>query len=241
MRGNVMGDDRNLELKPRAENTRDKKAIKVENFDLLQIKNHFDENLNSLRKHFNLADELVSKNKDEDAKDIWRTQIVFLESALDFYFHEITKYGMNKIFNNDWPQTDKYKNYNLRLEDVLYVIKNPEETSWFLEHVNQMIMHETFMSYDKIKTQLNLLGIDINDIANRAFYAKGSTEKPNDKLRNSINRLFERRNQIVHQSDRDHFDGTKNDIQKEYVENAIDIIQKIVNAINGYIEDKEVN
>lgn len=42
-----MGDDRNLELKPRAENTRDKKAIKVENFDLLQIKNHFDENLNS--------------------------------------------------------------------------------------------------------------------------------------------------------------------------------------------------
>lgn len=194
MRGDVMGDDRNLELKPRAENTRDKKAIKVENFDLLQIKNHFDENLNSLKKHFNLADELVSKNKNEDAKDIWRTQIVFLESALDFYFHEITKYGMNKIFNNDWPQTDKYKNYNLRLEDVLYVIKNPEETSWFLEHVNQM-----------------------------------------------INSLFKRRNQIVHQSDRDHFDGTKNDIQKEYVENAIDIIQKIVNAINGYIEEKEFN
>lgn len=141
-----------------------------------------------------MADELVSKNKNEDAKDIWRTQIVFLESALDFYFHEITKYGMDKIFNNDWPQTDKYKNYNLRLEDVLYVIKNPEETSWFLEHVNQM-----------------------------------------------INSLFKRRNQIVHQSDRDHFDGTKNDIQKEYVENAIDIIQKIVNAINAYIEEKEFN
>lgn len=232
-----MNDKRNLGLQPRKENNREKKPIKVTNFDLGNIYSHFNENLVAIKRHFALADDLVAAGKENDAKDIWRTQIVFLESALDYYIHEITKYGMNKIFNKEWSRTEKYNNYNLKLSDVLYVISNPEETSWFLEHVNNAIISGTFMDYKSIKDQLNLLGIDIQKVADKAFYVQGSNVKTIDQLKRHLNRLFKRRNEIAHQSDRNHYDGTQNNITREDVMNEIQYIEKIVKAIYDCASD----
>ena len=40
-----------------------------------------------------MADELFESGKEEESRNIWRAQIVFLESAFDFYLHELTKNG----------------------------------------------------------------------------------------------------------------------------------------------------
>jgi len=234
-----MSNTRNLKLKQRIENVRDKTPIRVVNFDLNDIELHFKVNLNSLKRHFKLADELVSLGKTDEAKDIWRTQIVFLESALDFYLHEITKFGMNKIFNNEWSHTEKFKNYTLRLSDVIQAISNPEDASWFVEHVNSTIMNESFMDFDSIRDQLNLIGIKVSKVADRAFYVQGCSEPTIQQLKRHLNRIFRRRNHIVHQSDRSHLSGVINDITKVYVEEEIEIIEKIVNSIHHFLENYE--
>lgn len=232
-----MSSTRNLKLKQRVENIRDKTQIKLVNFDLNDIKVHFNENLNSLKKHFLLADDLVLNERTDEAKDIWRTQIVFLESALDFYLHEITKYGMNKIFNNEWKVTDKFKNYTLKLSDVIDAISNPEDVTWFGEHVNATIVNETFMDYESIKDQLNLIGINVSKVADKAFHDRGCTEKTNQQLKRHLNRIFKRRNHIVHQSDRNHLTGEINDITKEYVADEIANIEKIISSIHYFLEN----
>ena len=234
-----MSNTRNLKLKQRIENVRDKTPIRVVNFDLNDIELHFKVNLNSLKRHFKLADELVSLGKTDEAKDIWRTQIVFLESALDFYLHEITKFGMNKIFNNEWSHTEKFKNYTLRLSDVIQAISNPEDASWFVEHVNSTIMNESFMDFDSIRDQLNLIGIKVSKVADRAFHVQGCSEPTLQQLKRHLNRIFRRRNHIVHQSDRSHLSGVINDITKVYVEEEIEIIEKIVNSIHHFLENYE--
>lgn len=222
----------------RPQETRDRHPARIVEFDLVEIKQHFDENLENINSHFSLSDQLMQNNSFEAAKDIWRLQIIFLDSALDFYIHEMTKYGMNKIFNGEWPETDKFKNYTLRIPVVMQALKNPEDVSWFLENVNQTYAKAPLMSFESINAQFNLIGIKKNDVANTAFYVAGSNEKTLPQLKKALEDLFERRNAIAHQSDRYHHDATRKDIDKAYVVQAIENIRKIVGAIDTCILDK---
>ena len=80
--------NRDLSLSARAENTREPLPEKDPiQFKLSEIKQHFDENLSSIKNQFNIADELFKSGKNEECKNIWRSQIVFLEGILDFYLH----------------------------------------------------------------------------------------------------------------------------------------------------------
>lgn len=89
-----MPESRNLNLTPRPEESRERRTIHIVSFELDEIMLHFEENIENITHHFTVADQLWAENHSEAAKDIWRSQILFLESALDFYIHEITKYGM---------------------------------------------------------------------------------------------------------------------------------------------------
>ena len=101
---------RNLELRPREEGTRDKAKIPVVRFPLDKITEHFQENISAVRGQFAVAEELVQGGRTEEGENIWRSQIVFLESALDFFMHELTKYGLCEIHAGSWNSTVKYEN-----------------------------------------------------------------------------------------------------------------------------------
>lgn len=108
---------RDLELLPRVEEQRNKKDVNIPiiEFDLNEIKSHFDDNIKNIEKNFEIVDKMASNNEVEKSKNILRSQIVFLESALDFYLHEISKYAMIKIFKDEWPKTDRYKNLKVEM------------------------------------------------------------------------------------------------------------------------------
>ena len=76
-------------------------------FDLQPILDRFNSNIADIRKHFQTADDLLALQppKQTEAEDIWRSQIVFLDSAIDFYIHEIVKYGIIKMFNGNWAKS----------------------------------------------------------------------------------------------------------------------------------------
>lgn len=87
---------RDLKLSPRKELSRPKQ-IKI--FEIEDIEKHFSENIESIENSFLIANALIEEGYIEEAKDIWRSQIVFLDSAFDFYMHEITKLGIVSMFN----------------------------------------------------------------------------------------------------------------------------------------------
>lgn len=236
-----MSGSRHLGLTPRSEASRERRPIHIVSFQLDEIMLHFNENIENITNHFTLADQLWAENHSEAAKDIWRSQILFLESALDFYIHEITKYGMPKILNGEWMSTQKFENFRINLAVVIEAIRNPEDPSWFLESISQTYATVSFMSFTAIKDQLNLIGIDPKSVADDAFFHHGSAEKTVDQLKKALDELYNRRNAIAHQSDRSHHDACRREIDKAYVVQAITTVQKIVTAINKNLEDKNAN
>ena len=228
----------NLNLLKRKEDTRDKAVPKVSSFELNEIMKHFTEAINEIDKQGNLADELVDSGNISIAENLWRSQIVFLSSAFDFYMHELTKYGLYKIFKGEWEKTQKYCNIQVDMESIERALKNAEDRHWFLEYINNYYSSATMVSYDSVKKQLNLMDIDIRKIANDAFYERGNEEKTIDKLKRRLNELFYRRNIIVHQTDREHSNAKIKEIKKETVIEYMDDIKKIVNAIDKEAQNK---
>lgn len=226
--------DRDLTLSPRKESTRDKIAVEIFSND--EIEKHFNENVTSLVSQFDVAENLVAEGKTESAKDIWRSQIVFLESAFDFYIHEIIKQGIMNIYHGDWSnKTLKYHHLVFDMDCVERAIRDTEDDMWLKDRINELYKSETMMSYERFKDVCNLIGLNIKEIADAVFYEPGSTEKTDAKLHRELDRLYERRNQIAHQSDRRHENAEKQDISEQDVKDSINIITEIVHACGKQI------
>ena len=138
---------------------------------------------------------------------------------------------MNKIFNNEWEQTKKYSHISVPMNVLNDALIEGEDSDWFLEFVNQQFSTVTIVSYDSVKDQMNLLGLNMQSIADEVFYDINSREKTIDKLKNRLNGLFNRRNLIAHQLDRKHSNAEKLDIDRNLVEEFIDDVNRIVEAI----------
>lgn len=122
-------EERNLSLSPRRERTRPS-SHRVVKFEIDEIRQRFHESVEEIEKQCLVARELYNDEKLEQAENIWRAQIVFLESTLEM--HEITKYGLEKMFNEEWISTKKYGNIQLKMEVVHRVIREEEDPEWFL-------------------------------------------------------------------------------------------------------------
>ena len=230
-------DERNLDLVARNENTRDKFQTEVVRFELDQVLQHFVETIQTINAQFDVVDELIESGKVIEGENIWRAQIIFLASALDFYMHELTKYGLCEIYNENWNRTDKYENLQVNMKAIEIALKSGEDIDWFLEYINNYYRAITMVSYESVKDQLNLLGISLASVADGAFYQRGETENTKGRLKRRLNELFSRRNIIAHQSDRAHTDAQVKIITKEIVQKYIHDIKKIVKSIDGEIRD----
>ena len=231
-------DNRNLDLMSRNEDTRDKFHTEVVRFELDQIKQHFIETIGAIKAQFNVADELIEARRDTEGKNVWRAQIVFLASVFDFYMHELTKCGLCKIYDENWDRTEKYDNLQVNMKVIEIALKSGEDIDWFLEYINDYYQTITMVSFESVKEQFNLLGINLAAVANTAFYKQGETEKPKDKFKRRLNGLFRRRNIIAHQTDRAHTDAQIISISKEIVKDFIVDIEKIVYSIDAEIRNK---
>jgi hypothetical protein len=231
-------EERNLDLVARNEDTRDKFHTEVIRFELDQILQHFAETIQAIIAQFDVADELFASGKVIEGENIWRAQIIFLASGFDFYMHELTKYGLCEIYDENWERTDKYENLQVNMNVIEVALKSGEDIDWFLEYINGYYRAITMVSYDSVREQLNLLGINSALVAEGAFYQRGGTENTKVKLKRRLNELFSRRNIIAHQSDRAHTDAQVNIITKEIVQNFVCDIEKIVKSIDEEARNK---
>lgn len=221
---------RDLGLSERTENVREQQIRHVVHFNLQEIKDRFDVSIQSIEQKFDIYNQLMESRKDDEAKDILRSQIVFLESVLDFFLHEMTKYSYFKMFSNEWTKTTQYKRFNVKMEIVEKGLNSGESKEWFFEYVSDTFDRVVFLSSESMNDQLNAIGIKYNDVMHNVFGQRTMNES-RKKGSKFIEELFKRRNTIAHQNDRSHDSGMKNDITKTYVERNIEVVKKIVHEI----------
>lgn len=230
---------RDLTLVSRRENTRSIPAspvIKI--FEIDEIELHFQESINAVEYKFVVSDALKDIDKPTEAKDVLRTQIVFLESAFDFYLHEIVKLGIICMFNGYWTKTDKYYELILKMHYIERALSESDNLSWLKDWINANYSSQTLMSFDSFKSVCKLLGLDIKAIANASFYEEGSKDPTSNKLKNFLTELYIRRNRIAHQSDRRMADAERQNVSKDYVYVSIQRIKDIVKAMSEEIRKK---
>lgn len=231
--------DRSVTLSTRKEDIRDKNEVAyiAVQFELNQIKQHFYDSLADIDKQCIVAENLNNSGQVDEAKDIWRSQIVFLEGILDFYIHEISKYALVKMFTNKWPKSVSYESFQIPMSTVEEGLKNPESTEWLFERLNTRFSAETYLHPEPLGKQLSLLGMKLDDICKKAFpKIKGQTYI---KGQEHLKALFNRRNQIAHQADRKHTNAQKEDIDQAFVKESIDWVIKFVEAIHAEALAKE--
>lgn len=229
--------ERNLDLSPRVEMTREQRSNNIVHFNLQEIKNHFDENLIIVNNQFPIADELYAAGKIDECKAIWRSQVVFVEGFLDFFLHEISKYSLYNILKGDWAKTEKYEHFCIPMREVEKAIEATESKEWFFEYLNNRFSRDVFLSHESLRDQLNLIGIPFNDVMCKAF-PKPAEKESCTYGKNVIIQLYNRRNEIAHQNDRNHGSGEQNDIGKDFVNEYISNVCKIVEAIYDIAKNK---
>ena len=231
------------ELSPREENVREVHPVVSSplHFSLDEIKQHFDDNLNELIKQFDLAESLEKNGDTSGCKGIWRSQVVFAEGLMDFYIHEISKYCLYRMFAGLTGKTEKYASIRIPLQEVESAFSAntlDEKCDWFFKYINKHICRDVYLAAEVMQDQLNLIGIPFRDVMAIAF----PLDDQNQIVKNGreiVSKMFSRRNKIAHQNDRSHATVEQTDITRQYVEDYINNVKKIVNAIHQIAMSKE--
>lgn len=210
--------DRACDEEKRRKPKREKRTPVVDiNFE--RIKKNINDNINDVKSKFALATREMTTDI-HAAEEIWRSQVVFLDSALDFYVHEVTTYGIVKIFNGEWPVTKSFNEKRVSLGFSINLMKNSENAvSLLTDEINRLNQQYCFMEYDNISINLKMVGIT-----------------PEKSMHAAIDNFYKRRNLIAHQSDRLPGDINKQPISEQNVLDFISLVESFVNDINAKVE-----
>lgn len=215
-----------LNFSSRKEGGRDKNPPKrIKNIALDDIQKRFDESMNDVENLFNVCTSLKENNL-PGAEDIYRAQILFLDSSLDFYIHEITKYGLVQIVDPEvsgWNVNDEFKKFKVSINFLKRVYSNREDIKVILKELNDTIQYSSYMKFEAVSSQLDLIGL----------------EKPEgfENYRYVIDGLSDRRNAIAHASDRD-MKGDKTDIDETTVRNFMEKLKEFQKLIHEAVKNK---
>lgn len=230
---------RDLSLAERVEDVRDLRRIVMPlHFATAEIQDHFYDSMDSIKKQYLVADDLLKSGNETGCKIIWRSQVVLAEGLLDFYIHEMSKYCLFQMFCGNWEKSEKYLSFMIPMSKVEEAILATESNEWFFEYLNNRFSRDVFLSVESMREQLNLIGVNFVAVMEKAFPRdkQETSKKDGSKI---IQELFKRRNEIAHQNDRSHASAEQTDISKAFVEKYIANIECIVNSIQSIVEEKD--
>lgn len=231
--------ERDLSLSPRIEAVREVRPIAPPvQFSLEEIKQHFEESLTGIKDQYAVAELLLHSGNESGCKTIWRSQVVLSEGLLDFYIHEMSKFCLFRMFTGQWDKTEKYDGFQVPMSRVEEAIAAIESKDWFFDYLNDRFSRDVFLAVKNMREQLNFIGIGFVPAMVKAF-PKAKEEESNKYGAQVVEELFQRRNAIAHQNDRSHASADQTDISKEYVEDYIGKIEKIVNSIHEIAVQKD--
>ena len=202
--------------------------------DLALIEANFNENMERIDRKFNIVNELKTRKLDEAASDILRSQIVLIMSSMDFYIHEVVKYGIIKIFIGEREVTKKYNEVLISLNCIKKALGNLESVDWLEEEIIIQNTRKTYMACGSIENALFLISDKkIFDKSLNEISAKTGENK--EVIKGKLKEIYQRRNHIAHESDRNLKTGEVNDISEELVEDYFNRVKILVEEIHDNI------
>jgi hypothetical protein len=191
------------------------------------ILDQFKDNIQRIRNLHSIYTHLSSNiSSIIDISDVLRAELAFAVSAFDYYIHGLVRVGMFETFNSKRLETAAYKKFNVPLEKMKDAISNPASLSWLISEITDQHSRKSFQRSDNVSEAIRL----VSDIKIWDEIAKRQGKNASD-LKNQLDLIVARRNQIVHEADMDPSSGNRWPINDTMVNDAIDFIEKIADTI----------
>lgn len=204
--------------------------------DLLTLDNinrHFKDTIKEIKAQYSIYKKLPKSSLEESrlADNILRSQVFFLDSALDLYVHDIVKYGFKNMLSSKWEKESENK--DVLVVTVKFTILKKCMDSDGNDEIKDLLLSElgysirTCMKYDAILKHLNMVGINLP-----SNYTDTNEQDYKD-MKKDIDNLSNRRNKIGHNSD---LDANKEKIKIEhstvfYWIQKVEFLQQLIHTV----------
>lgn len=195
---------------------------------MLSAQAQFRENLKRVRELGGLAVAVQSLTTSAiDVSDLWRSQIVLVVSALDYFIHELARLGMIECAKGTRAKTDAYLRFEMPLSAAESAIAGSTHEVWVGETVRERHSWQSFQDPDKLADAIRLMSpVKLWEAVGNELGIAPKDVKTRLKL------IVDRRNQIAHEADLDPTSpGARWPINAPLVNDTVDFIQKVGDAI----------
>jgi len=125
---------------------------------MLSAQCQFRENLKRVRELGGLAVAVQSLTTSAiDVSDLWRSQIVLVVSALDYFIHELARLGMIECAKGARAKTDAYLRFEIPLSATESAIAGSAHEVWVGETVRERHSWQSFQDPDKLADAIRLM------------------------------------------------------------------------------------
>lgn len=187
--------ERSLALYQRSE-TREKVRRSIPNQQEQLIIQRFSESIERIKNKNKLISDLNANHQFDEAMDIRRSQIIFLMSALDYYMHQIVKYGIIEMFNGNRKKTKEYQQLMIPMNLVEQGILHVEQLTCLDEAITSVNQYKTFTSYKSIQQQLKFIALTDSKI--KAIFKE---VEDLTGIKNPLDEVRKIRNRIAHEDE----------------------------------------
>lgn len=204
--------------------------------------NQFNDNINRVRDLIALHNSLKSQTTNVlDISDILRAALVLTLSALDYYIHEVVRIGMLEIYTGKRAEPSVSANTNqsafsrfkVSLGNVVAMSNSSTDisnnTAWLEQEIREHHSYLSFQHPDKIADAIRL-------ISAKKLWQEVSNimQIPATDIKQQLSIIVDRRNKIAHEADIDpsYNIGNRWPIDENLIENAVNFIEQVVNAIH---------
>lgn len=196
--------------------------------------NSFKESIESIKSLHALYKHLCSLLPAIDLSEILRAEIVLIVSAFDCFIHDIVRKGVMDIFNACRDENPKYGNLCIPISTVkqMLLADNDLDRNELLEiSVKKILSKDSYQSPSSIECALQLISI-------KKIWSsiKDEMHMSSEDITKKLGIIINRRNKIAHESDvKNHIDTTKNEIEREDIDDIINFISTLVECINNQL------
>lgn len=207
----------------------------------------FDESIagiNQLRALYGFLKTRYNLN-DSEISDLLRLQLVNLISAMDRYFHEVIRIGIVQAFVGKRPLTSKASNFQISFETGINILNCqtslPPQNSpeyWINKEVCSKLRYLSYEQSKNVCDGLSLIWSETHKLQVLAgiMNCPGATDNARqDYLRQKLDLIVERRNQIVHEADYDVVLQARRQIAVTDVTDSVQFISSFVHAVHQFL------
>ena len=164
-----------------------------------------------------------------DYSDLLRMGFIYCLSALDKLIHDIVVHEMVEIYAGRRTPTPKYLSESITFENhlTLNLATVPPPEIVFEGIIRNKFGHQSFMDPNKLADALSLVWLE-----NHKWQVIASTMgRDKNNVTTELRNLFQRRNAIVHEADKDHTTNNKLPIQLSDSERAEFFVRELGEVI----------